>query len=120
MNVRVATDKSPWLAGFKPGDTFAVPVSHGEGKFVCSPEEFEKLAANGQIATQYVDNDGAVTMRSPFNPNGSFMAVEGIVSPDGRVLGKMGHTERWQKGLYQNVPGNFDMNVFKNGIKYFK
>lgn len=120
VNVRVATDKSPWLAGFKPGDTFAVPVSHGEGKFVCSPEEFEKLAANGQIATQYVDNDGAVTMRSPFNPNGSFMAVEGIVSPDGRVLGKMGHTERWQKGLYQNVPGNFDMNVFKNGIKYFK
>ena len=120
VNVRVATNKSPWLCDFKPGDTFAVPVSHGEGKFVCSIADFEKLAANGQIATQYVDNDGRVTMRSPFNPNGSVMAVEGIISPDGRVLGKMGHTERWQRGLYLNVPGNFDMNVFRNGVKYFK
>ena len=120
VNVRVATNKSPWLRDFEPGETFAVPVSHGEGKFVCSPAEFEKLAANGQIATQYAMADGTVTMRSPFNPNGSFMAVEGIISPDGRVLGKMGHTERWQPGLYQNVPGNFDMNIFRSGVKYFK
>ena len=118
--MRVATNKSPWLRDFEPGETFAVPVSHGEGKFVCSPAEFEKLAANGQIATQYAMADGTVTMRSPFNPNGSFMAVEGIISPDGRVLGKMGHTERWQPGLYQNVPGNFDMNIFRSGVKYFK
>ena len=120
VNVRVATNKSPWLTDFNPGDVFAVPVSHGEGKFVCSQEKFEKLAASGQIATQYVDNAGEVTMRSPFNPNGSTMAVEGIISPDGRVLGKMGHTERWQEGLYKNVPGNFDMNVFRCGVKYFK
>ena len=119
MNVRVATDKSPWLAGFKPGDTFAVPVSHGEGKFVCSPEEFEKLAANGQIATQYVDPDGCATMDIDYNPNGSLLAIEGITSPDGRVFGKMGHSERYSAGLYQNVPGSYDMGMFTAARKYF-
>ncbi len=118
-NVRVATNKSPWLNGLE-GKIFSVPVSHGEGKFVCEPEIFEKLMANGQIATQYVDDDGKVTMQSPFNPNGSYMAVEGITSPDGRILGKMGHTERFQQGLYKNLPGNFDMNIFALGVKYFK
>ncbi len=120
VNVRIGTNKSPWLTGFKVGDIYGVPVSHGEGKFVCDPEVFEKLYANGQIATQYVDDDGKVTMLSPFNPNGSYMGVEGIISPDGRVLGKMGHTERYQKGLYQNNDGNFDMNLFACGVKYFK
>jgi phosphoribosylformylglycinamidine synthase len=120
VNVRIGTNKSPWLTGFKVGDIYGVPVSHGEGKFVCDPEVFEKLYANGQIATQYVDDNGKVTMLSPFNPNGSYMGVEGIISPDGRVLGKMGHTERYQKGLYQNNDGNFDMNLFACGVKYFK
>jgi phosphoribosylformylglycinamidine synthase len=120
VKVRIGTDKSPWLTGFKVGDIYGVPVSHGEGKFVCNPDVFEKLYANGQIATQYVDDEGKVTMLSPFNPNGSYMGVEGIISPDGRVLGKMGHTERWQEGLYQNNDGNFDMNLFRAGVKYFK
>ena len=120
VRVRVGTNKSPWLTDFKPGDIFSVPVSHGEGKFVCEPQIFDKLYKNGQIATQYVDDEGRVTMDSPFNPNGSVMAVEGIISPDGKILGKMGHTERYQAGIYQNVPGNFDMNVFRAGVKYFK
>ena len=119
-NVRIGTNKSAWLQDLKVGDIYSVPVSHGEGKFICSPENFKKLYDNGQIATQYVDDDGKVTMTSPFNPNGSFMAVEGIVSPDGRILGKMGHTERYQEGIYKNLPGNFDMNVFRSGVKYFK
>lgn len=120
VNVRVGTNKSPWLNGLTLGGVYSVPVSHGEGKFVCEEKIFDELLKNGQIATQYVDNGGNVTMVSPFNPNGSFMGVEGIISPDGRIFGKMGHTERWQKGLYQNLPGNFDMNVFALGIKYFK
>lgn len=120
VNVRIGTNNSPWLSSFKVGEIYGVPVSHGEGKFVASEEVFEKLLKNGQIATQYVDDDGKVTMLSPFNPNGSYMGVEGIISPDGRVLGKMGHTERWQEGLYQNNAGNFDMNLFKSGVKYFK
>ena len=119
-NVRIATDKSPWLCNFKVGDIYSVPVSHGEGKFICPDSVMENLIKNGQIATQYVDFDGNATMESPFNPNGSFMAVEGIISPDGRVFGKMGHTERYQDGLYRNVDGNFDMNVFASAVKYFR
>lgn len=119
-SVRLGTNKSPWLNGLNMDKIYSVPVSHGEGKFVCEPEIFDGLLKNGQIATQYVDETGRVTMDSPYNPNGSYMAVEGIISPDGRILGKMGHTERWQEGLYKNVPGNFDMNVFKLGVGYFK
>lgn len=119
VNVRVGTNRSPWLSDIRVGEVFSVPVSHGEGKFVISENMHKTLMQNGQIATQYVDDKGIVTMESPFNPNGSYNAIEGIISPDGRILGKMGHTERFDKGLYQNVPGNFDMPIFKCGVKYF-
>ena len=119
-NIRVASNKSPWLYGVNTGDVFAVPVSHGEGKFVCSENELKFLIENGQIATQYVDLNGNATMESPYNPNGSIFAVEGITSPCGRILGKMGHSERSDKNLYKNYKGNFDMRIFESGISYFK
>ena len=99
---------------------FTIPVSHGEGRFTASPEVLEKLAANGQIATQYVDFDGNPSMDISFNPNGSAMAIEGITSPDGRILGKMGHSERIGKNLYKNVLGEKDQKIFESGVKYFK
>ncbi len=117
--VRIASNNSPWLSSFKAGDVFNVPVSHGEGKFICSDKDITTLINNGQIATQYVDAAGNATIEYPDNPNGSMYAIEGIVSTDGRILGKMGHSERWQKGLYQNVEGNYDMDIFANGVKYF-
>lgn len=120
VRIRVASNASPWLAAFKVGEVFSVPVSHGEGKFICPDDVMADLIKNGQIATQYADERGDATMRSPFNPNGSMMAVEGIISPDGRVFGKMGHTERFRPGLYQNVDGNYDMNIFASAVKYFK
>ena len=121
VNVRVASNLSPWLSGCKVGDVYAVPVSHGEGKIVAPREELEKMLANGQIATQYVDLSGKPTMESPYNPNGSMWAIEGITSPDGRVYGKMGHTERAVgENLYKNYDGNFDMKLFESGVKYFK
>ena len=120
VRVRVASVKSPWLSGVKAGDVFSVPISHGEGKFVASDELIRKLAANGQIMTQYVDLAGAPTMDIRFNPNGSAQAIEGILSPDGRVFGKMGHSERKGFGLYQNVPGEYDMKLFESAVKYFK
>jgi len=120
VRVRVASVKSPWLAGVEAGEIFNVPISHGEGKFVASPELIEKLAANGQIMTQYVDLDGNPTMDVRCNPNGSAAAVEGILSPDGRVFGKMGHTERYSRGLYRNVPGEYDMALFASAVKYFR
>ena len=101
------------------GDIVNVPISHGEGRFMASPEWLERLAKNGQIATQYVDLSGEPTYDIAFNPNGSDMAVEGITSPDGRVLGKMGHSERVGKELYKNFDGNFDMKIFESGVKYF-
>ena len=97
-----------------------MPVSHGEGKIVAPMAELEKMKANGQVATQYADLSGAPTMTSPFNPNGSMWAIEGITSPDGRVLGKMGHSERIGENLYKNVEGNFDMKIFESGVQYFK
>ena len=118
--VRVASNASAWLNRVKTGDVFSVPVSHGEGRFVCDPATLQRLRENGQIFTQYVDLDGKPTMQSPFNPNGSVNAVEGIISPDGRVLGKMGHAERIGKGLYRNVAGNWDMGLFRSGVEYFK
>ncbi len=120
VNIRVASNLSPWLSGCNVGDVYAVPVSHGEGKVVAPEAELEKMLAGGQIATQYVDLSGKPTMVSPFNPNGSMWAIEGITSPDGRVFGKMGHSERVGKNLYKNFDGNFDMKIFESGVKYFK
>ncbi len=119
-DVRVASNLSPWLSACKVGEVYKVPVSHGEGKIVAPVAELEKMKANGQIATQYADLSGNATMVSPFNPNGSMWAIEGITSPDGRVLGKMGHSERIGDNLYKNVEGNFDMKIFESGVRYFK
>ena len=112
--------KSPWLAGVSVGDVFTIPVSHGEGRFIASEEVLQQLAANGQIATQYVGFDGKPSMDIAFNPNGSAMAIEGITSPDGRVFGKMGHSERIGRDLYKNVLGEKDQKIFESGVKYFK
>jgi len=120
VRTRVCTNKSPWLAGTEVGQVYNVPISHGEGRFFASEELVKQLMANGQIATQYVDLEGNPTMDTAFNPNGSVCAIEGITSPDGRVLGKMGHSERWQGGLYRNVPGEYDMKLFESAVKYFK
>ena len=120
VKVRVATNKTPWFNQISINDEFMVPVSHGEGRFVASQEELEKIIKNGQVATQYVDNLGNATMQSPFNPNGSMYGIEGIISPDGRVLGKMGHAERIDKDLYKNVEGNYDMKLFESGVRYFE
>ncbi len=116
---KITTDKSPWLSGCKVGDVHAIPISHGEGRFVAGGELMRKLIANGQIATQYVDLKGEPSMDTAFNPNGSMCAVEGIISPDGRVLGKMGHTERLTDGVAKNVDGNKDQPLFKSGVEYF-
>ncbi len=120
VRTRVCTNKSPWLAGTEVGSIYNVPISHGEGRFFASQELVKQLMENGQIATQYVDLNGDPTMDTAFNPNGSVYAIEGIISPDGRVLGKMGHSERWQDGLYRNVPGEYDMQLFASAVKYFK
>ncbi len=118
-HTRVASNKSPWFMYSNVGDVHTVAMSHGEGKFVASRELIEKLAANGQIATQYVDLEGNPTMDIRFNPNTSVCAVEGITSPDGRVLGKMGHSERAGSNLYQNVPGDYDQKIFRGAVDYF-
>ena len=120
VRTRIASTKSPWLSLMNVGDIVSVPISHGEGKFLASEELIRQLAANGQIATQYVDLEGNATADVHFNPNGSLYAIEGITSPDGRVIGKMGHSERIGKGLYKNVPGEYDIQMFKAAVKYFK
>ena len=120
VRTRIASNKSPWLRFMQVGDVVNVPISHGEGRFY-GPEALAlELAKNGQIATQYVDLDGVPSMDSLYNPNGSLFAIEGITSPDGRVLGKMGHSERIGAGLYKNVPGNYDIRMFEAAVKYFK
>ena len=119
VHTRVASNKSPWVSRVQVGDIVTVPISHGEGRFLCSDELLQKLAANGQIATQYVDLAGVPTMDVDFNPNGSVWAIEGITSPDGRVLGKMGHSERIGKEIYKNVPGNYDLHLFESAKDYF-
>ena len=119
VTTRVASVKSPWLSAVNVGDVFGVAVSHGEGRFVASEADLKALAENGQIATQYCDLSGSATMQSPYNPNGSMYAVEGITSADGRIFGKMGHTERAGAQLYKNIPFGFDMKLFESGIKYF-
>ena len=120
VKVRVASNKSPWLSQTNVGDVYSVPISHGEGRFLASPQLIKALAENGQIATQYVDMDGEPSMDIHFNPNGSVDAIEGICSPDGRVFGKMGHAERIGSGLYKNVPGEYDIKMFKSAVKYFR
>ena len=117
---RVTSTKSPWFSSVNAGDVFSVPISHGEGRFVVSDEMLQKLIANGQIATQYVDLNGKQADTIEFNPNGSVCAIEGITSPDGRVLGKMGHSERKGDNLYKNVPFEKDQKIFESGVKYFK
>ena len=119
VRTRVASNKSPWLSKVQVGDIVNVPISHGEGRFLCDAELVKKLAANGQIATQYVDLNGVPTMDVDFNPNGSVWAIEGITSPDGRVLGKMGHSERIGDGLYKNVPGNYELHLFESAKDYY-
>ena len=120
VRTRVASNKSPWLAGTKVGDIHSIAISHGEGKFVASEEVMKSLIENGQIATQYVDFDGNATYDIDFNPNGSYYAVEGITSADGRVLGKMGHSERIGENVVKNIVGAKDQHLFESGVKYFK
>ena len=120
VRTRIASNRSPWLSKTKVGEIYTVPISHGEGRFLASDEVVAALAKNGQIATQYVDLDGKPTYDIAFNPNNSVAAIEGITSPDGRVFGKMGHSERIGAGLYQNVPGVFEMGMFRGAVEYFK
>ena len=120
VRTRIASNKSPWLKNVNVGDIINVPISHGEGRFIASEETIKKLIENGQVATQYVDLSGNATSDVRFNPNNSMYAIEGITSPDGRVFGKMGHSERVGSGLYKNVPGNYDIKMFSSAVEYFK
>ena len=120
VRVRVASDKSPWMKNVSTGEIYNVPISHGEGRFIAPEDLIRQLADNGQILTQYVDLDGNVTSDIQYNPNGSYYAIEGITSPDGRVVGKMGHAERIGRNLYKNVPGSYDMKMFRSAVEYFK
>ncbi|MBQ7953557.1 MAG: phosphoribosylformylglycinamidine synthase subunit PurQ, partial [Clostridia bacterium] len=120
VRTRVASNKSPWLANASVGDIYTVPISHGEGRFIGDEKLIEELGKNGQIITQYVDLEGNPTFDIQYNPNGSYAAIEGITSPDGRVFGKMGHSERIGEDLYKNVEGNYDMGLFKSAVEYYK
>ncbi len=120
VRTKLVSNNSPWLSKAKQGEIYTVPISHGEGRFIADEALIRKLAANGQIITQYVDFDGNATNDIAFNPNNSDFAIEGIVSPDGRVLGKMGHSERTGAGLYKNVPGEFDLKLFESAVEYYK
>ena len=120
IRTKITSNKSPWFSEVNLGDIHSVAISHGEGRFVAPKEVLEQLSKNGQIATQYVDVNGNISMDMPYNPNGSMLAIEGITSPDGRILGKMGHSERIGEDLYKNIPGNFDQKIFKAGVSYFK
>ena len=119
VETRIANTNSPWLAAVQVGDIHAIPVSHGEGKFVVTAEEFAELRDNGQIFSQYVDFEGKPSMDSKYNPNGSVNAIEGITSKNGQIIGKMGHSERYEDGLFQNIPGNKDQHLFTSAVKYF-
>jgi phosphoribosylformylglycinamidine synthase len=116
---RITSNKSPWLQGFVPGSMHSIAMSHGEGKFTASPEVIEKLVKNGQVATQYVNEFGVPTMNGLDNINGSDLAIEGILSEDGHIFGKMGHSERYEAGLFQNIEGDKDQDIFANGVRYF-
>ena len=119
-NTRCTSNNSPWLAGNDVGKVYQIPVSHGEGKFIVNKDQLTKLINNGQIAFQYCDVDGNVNDLSENNINGSTYAIEGIVSKDGHVLGKMGHSERYVEGTFKNIYGNKKQNIFKNGVNYFR
>ena len=119
VNTRIASNQSPWLADSHVGDIHTIPISHGEGRFVAPESLIQKLAENGQIATQYVDIEGNPSMDIRYNPNTSMSAIEGITSPDGRVFGKMGHSERKGTDICKNVAGEKDQHIFENGVKYF-
>ena len=118
--LKVVSNKSPWLREAEMGGVYVNPLSHGEGRFVASDEWINTLYANGQVATQYVDPAGNPTMDEEWNPNGSYMAIEGITSMDGRIYGKMGHSERRGDGVAVNIYGEQDMKIFESGVKYFK
>ena len=118
VRTRVSSDLSPWLSACEQGSDYTVAISHGEGRFVASDEVLAQLVANGQVATQYVDENGRPSMDLGVNPNGSIACVEGITSPDGRIFGKMGHSERSGVGLYKNVPGNTYQPLFEGGVAY--
>ncbi len=120
VRTKLVSNKSPWLINAEVGEIYSVPISHGEGRFLGDEALIKKLAENGQIMTQYVDFNGLATNDIAHNPNNSDYAIEGILSPDGRVFGKMGHSERWSSGLYKNVPGKFDMGLFKSAVEYYK
>jgi phosphoribosylformylglycinamidine synthase len=119
INTKVVSCNSPWFDGSQFNTVYKIPISHTEGRFYCSNEMFETLDKNGQIATCYCSEDGIIDEHSHSNPNGSTASIEGIMSPDGRILGKMGHNERVYNNLYQNVPDVEIHNIFKNGVKYF-
>ena len=120
IRTKITSNKSPWFNEVNVGDIHNVAISHGEGRFIANEELLRQLITNDQIATQYVDLEGNVSLDMPFNPNGSVLGIEGITSPDGRVLGKMGHSERIGEDLYVNVPGNFHQKIFESGVKYFR
>ena len=120
VRTKITSNKSPWFNEVNVGDIHSVAISHGEGRFVAPKELIDNLIKNGQIATQYVDLNNKVSLDMPYNPNGSMFGIEGITSPDGRVLGKMGHSERIGENLYKNIPGNFDQKIFKSGVNYYK
>ena len=117
---KVVSDKSPWLQKANLGGVYCIPASHGEGRFVANPEWIGKLLENGQVATQYVDDKGKPVMDGFWNPNGSYMAIEGITSPDGRILGKMAHSERRGEAVAMNITGEQDMKIFESGVEYFQ
>lgn len=120
IRTRVTSNKSPWFSGVNIGDIHSVAISHGEGRFVAPDSLINELIANGQVATQYVDLDGNVSLDMPYNPNGSMYGIEGITSPDGRILGKMAHSERNGQDIFKNIPGNYDQKIFESGVNYFK
>lgn len=120
VTTKITSKLSPWFNKVNLGDEFIIPVSHGEGKFVANEKVLNSLIQNGQIATQYVDLEGNATYDIKYNPNGSVLAIEGITSKDGRILGKMGHSERCYTGITKNIPGNPDQKLFMSGVEYFK
>ena len=117
---KLMSNQSPWLAGMEVGTTYQIPFSHGEGRFVAGEETLKHLFANNQVVTQYVDFDGNTRLDMPYNINGSYAAIEGLTSPDGRILGKMGHSERVGQNIAKNIPGNKIQPIFENGVNYFK
>jgi phosphoribosylformylglycinamidine synthase len=120
VRTKVVSNKSPWLSHLELGAQYIVPVSHGEGRFIANESFAGELAANGQIVTQYVDFDGSPSQDIRFNPNNSAFGIEGITSPDGRVFGRMAHNERYDDGLYKNIPGIRKMDIFSGAVEYFR